>query len=91
MKLELQARPHRRGAPPVHIVRLRLGHDTEAALFDLSNRYASILGRPVSRSVVIRRAVSAWLDRIRTLDPEEVPGEVAAILKAAKVNTDGRK
>ena len=68
----------------VQPVRLTLGTDCEAALLAIQSAYCRMIARPVSRSVIVRRALLAHLDRVRTLDPEEHAAEATAVLRAAK-------
>jgi len=83
MKKALQV--HARTERPVELVRLRVGHDAEEALYALQAWYADKLDRPVSRSLIARRALLALLEATRNMTPEEAAEEAQTLLRLARI------
>ena len=80
----IQVQVRRKDQRPEQPIRLRLGADGDDAIFTLQAMYADITGRPVSRSVIVRRALKALLETVSSMDPEATEEEHQRILRVAR-------
>jgi len=75
----------KRGRTRVQPVRLTLGRDGDATMLTLQEVYASHIGKAVSRSVIARRALSALLEAVSNMSPEQAAAEAATVVRVARV------